>query len=68
MAKKKEIKDYSYEELEKEIEDVLTKLSNSELGLDESTKLYKYGKDLIVQMENRLVQLEKEVSDKVEEN
>ncbi len=68
MAKKKEIKDYSYEELEKEIEDVLTKLSDSELGLDESTKLYKYGKDLIVQMENRLTQLEKEVSDKVEEN
>lgn len=68
MAKKKEIKDYSYEELEKEISDVLLKLSDSNLGLDESTKLYKYGKELISNMENRLSQLEKEVNDKVEDN
>lgn len=68
MAKKKEIKDYSYEELENEISDVLLKLSDSNLGLDESTKLYKYGKELISNMENRLSQLEKEVNDKVEEN
>lgn len=68
MTKKKELKDFTYEELEKEADEVLTKLSNSELGLDESTKLYTYGKEIAKEMDLRLSTLEKQVNDNIEEN
>lgn len=71
MAKKNNTNDYSnknYEELEKMSEEIMTKLSSSDLGLDEATKLYHEGKEIIAEMENRLQTLMKEVNDTIEQD
>ncbi len=62
----KKIQDMTYEEMEKECEKVLEKLSK-DISLDEAKKCYDYGKELASEMEKRLGELQKEVKDEVEE-
>lgn len=62
----KKIEDMSYDELEKEANSVLEKLSDDSLPLDEASKLYQQGKQLYSEMKGRLEKLEKEVSDSVD--
>ncbi|MFA6861269.1 MAG: exodeoxyribonuclease VII small subunit [Bacilli bacterium] len=67
MEKKSELAKMSYQDLEKEEENVLTKLSNSDLALDEATSLYEYGKSILKEMDKRLQDLAKSVTDTVKE-
>lgn len=60
---KKELSEMTYAELEKEAEETLTKLSDTSLPLDETAKLYEYGKKVSAEMEKRLAELEKSVTD-----
>lgn len=62
----KKMEDMSYDELEKEANSVLEKLSDDSLPLDEASKLYQHGKQLYSEMKGRLEKLEKEVSDSVD--
>ncbi len=62
----KKMEDMSYDELEKEANSVLEKLSDDSLPLDEASKLYQQGKQLYAEMKGRLEKLEKEVSDSVD--
>lgn len=62
----KKMEDMSYDELEKEANSVLEKLSDDSLPLDEASKLYQQGKQLYSEMKGRLEKLEKEVSDCVD--
>lgn len=62
----KKMEDMSYDELEKEANSVLEKLSDDSLPLDEASKLYQQGKQLYGEMKGRLEKLEKEVSDSVD--
>ncbi len=62
----KKMEDMSYDELEKEANSVLEKLSDDSLPLDEASKLYQQGKQLYSEMKGRLEKLEKEVSDSVD--
>ncbi len=67
MKKASELKKLSYEELEKEEEDTLKELGKDSLPLDEAHSLYDYGKAVLKERQDRLEQLEKSVSDSVEE-
>ncbi len=69
MAEKKtkndELKKMSYQDLEKEADHVLEELSKEDLPLDDASRIYDYGKKVYQEMENRLAELEKNVSDTV---
>ncbi len=66
MTKKKDLTKMTYQELEKESDEILKKLSDSQIGLDESAKLYQYGKEVSKEMEKRLSSLEETVKDTIE--
>ena len=65
--KKKDLTKLSYQELEDESESILKQLSDSEIGLDDSAKLYQYGKEVAEEMEKRLSSLEASVKDTIEQ-
>ncbi len=69
MAEKKtkndELKKMSYQELEKEADHVLAELSKEDLPLDDASKIFEYGKKVYAEMETRLSELEKSVTDTV---
>ncbi len=69
MAEKKtkndELKKMSYQELEKEADGVLEALSQEDVSLDNASKIYEYGKKVYTEMEARLAELEKNVSDTI---
>ncbi len=69
MAEKKtkndELKKMSYQELEKEADGVLEALSQEDVSLDNASKIYEYGKKVYAEMEARLAELEKNVSDTI---
>lgn len=46
----------TFEESMRELEEILSKMSDSETGLDESIKLYARAADLIVQCNEKLTQ------------
>lgn len=54
-----------YAKLEEEANSVLEKLSKNDLPLDEASKLYEYGKEIYKEMEKRLAELEKNVTDTI---
>lgn len=56
----------SYEELEKMSEDIMAELSKDNIGLDDASALYLKGKSVLIEMENRLAKLSKEVSDTIQ--
>lgn len=66
MEKKNDYSKLSYQQLEEKMEEILTKLSQSDLPLDEATTLYEEGKKLSAEMEKRLSDLALKVSDKVD--
>lgn len=71
MEKKTAKKDFSkmtYQQLEEEGESVLSQLQKGDLPLDESKRLYDYGKLLYKEMENRLETLIKETKDDIQED
>ena len=55
----------SYDELEKECEDIIEKLADPEIGLDDATKYYKDAMKLTDEMEKRLSKLMATVSDDI---
>lgn len=57
----------SYQEMQKEIEEVLNHLSDSSLGLDEASLEYKKGLKILKEMEEHLQKLIQEVEHTVEE-
>jgi len=67
MAEKKsaekDLTKLSYGELEEEAEKTLEALGDTSLPLDEATKLYERGKKISAEMEKRLSDLEKSVTD-----
>jgi|GEM_PF-877889 len=63
--KTKDLSKMSYEELEKEAADVVQKLSDSSLALDEASRLYDYGKSVLAEMDKRLDELSRKVTDTV---
>lgn len=69
MAEKKtkndELKKMSYQELEKEADAVLEALSQEDVSLDNASKIYEYGKKVYAEMEARLAELEKNVTDTI---
>lgn len=69
MAEKKtkndELKKMTYQDLEKEADHVLEELSKEDLPLDDASRIYEYGKKVYQEMETRLAELEKNVSDTV---
>ncbi|MFA6829454.1 MAG: exodeoxyribonuclease VII small subunit [Bacilli bacterium] len=65
MATKKDLTKLSYQELEKESEVIIQSLSKDDLSLDEASKIYFYGKEVSAEMEKRLAELTKKVSDTV---
>lgn len=68
MANKKQenpLTKMTYAQLEEEASSVLEKLNDTSLPLDEATKIYQYGKDLYVEMEKRLAELQKSVTDTI---
>ncbi len=69
MAEKKtkndELKKMTYQDLEKEADHVLEELSKEDLPLDDASRIYDYGKKVYQEMETRLAELEKNVSDTV---
>lgn len=65
---KKELKDMKYEELEARSKEVLKALSDTSLPLDEASKLYQEGKAIAKEMEKRLSDLEKSVTDTIVED
>ncbi len=69
MAEKKtkndELKKMNYQELEKEADGVLEALSQEDVSLDNASKIYEYGKKVYAEMEARLAELEKNVSDTI---
>lgn len=67
MPKKAANTEKTYQQLQDEVNAILEKLTDSNLGLDEASKYYKQGMELIKQMEEKLDALMKEVSDAVEE-
>lgn len=66
MTKKKDLTKMSYQELETEADNILKQLSDSQIGLDESAKLYQYGKEVSKEMEKRLTALEESVKDTID--
>ncbi len=69
MAEKKtkndELKKMTYQELEKEADGILEALSQEDVSLDNASKIYEYGKKVYAEMEARLAELEKNVSDTI---
>ncbi len=61
----KDLSKLSYEELEKEAEEVLKQLSDSSLPLDKAHEIYQYGKKISAEMDVRLEKLSKEVTDTI---
>lgn len=68
MANKKQenpLTKMTYAQLEEEASSVLEKLNDTSLPLDEATKIYQYGKDIYAEMEKRLAELQKSVTDTI---
>ena len=64
-TEKEDLSSKSYEELEKMAEQIMAELSKVGIGLDQSSKLYRQGKAVLKEMEDRLEKLTKEVSDTI---
>lgn len=67
MNKKKDLTKLDYQGLENEANLILKQLSDSEIGLDESAKLYQYGREVGLEMEKRLSALEKTMKDTIDQ-
>jgi exodeoxyribonuclease VII small subunit len=68
MATKKNVESLdkmTYQQLEEESSKVLESLNRDDIPLDEAAKLFEYGKKVYAEMEKRLSQLEKDVTDTV---
>lgn len=57
----------NYKELEEKLKEVLEILKDESLPVDEANKYYQQGKNLIDLMEKKLSELEKEVTNQIEE-
>lgn len=57
----------SYQELEEKLKEVLEILKDENLPVDDANKYYQQGKLLIDLMEKKLSELEKEVTNQIEE-
>lgn len=68
MTKKNDLSKLSYQQLEEEADKVLKNLSDGEIGLDESAKLYRYGKEIASEMDKRLTELENSVTDEIDKD
>ncbi len=55
----------SYQELTEKAENILKKLEDENIPLDEANKLYKEGLATLKEMDDRLKELSEEVSDEV---
>ena len=64
----KDLEKASFEELEKEINEVLEKLKSDSISLDEADSLYKYGMKITSTMEKKITDLQKSVQNIVEDN
>lgn len=60
------MEDKSFEELLKELQDVVTKLESGKLSLEESVEMYKLGMSLSLECKKRLDEAKKVVVTKVE--
>jgi exonuclease VII small subunit len=65
MEIRKDLSTLSYEELEKETNAVVSELQKNTLGIDQGASLYDYGKRLISEMEKRLDELSRKVTDQI---
>ena len=66
--KKIDLTKLSYQQLEEESDNILKQLSDPEIGLDESAKLYQYGRQVAEEMDKRLSELEASVKDTIEQD
>lgn len=57
----------SYQELEEKLKEILEILKDENLPVDDANKYYQQGKQLIDLMEKKLSELEKEVTNQIEE-
>ena len=64
-SKETDLSKLSYAQLEEEANKTLEKLNDANLGLDEASQIYEYGKKVSAEMEKRLSDLEKSVTDTV---
>ncbi len=60
-AEVKKMKDLSFEELQKEMDEILLKIKQDDVTLSESGSLYVYGKEINRLMEEKVNQLSKSV-------
>lgn len=60
-AEVKKMKDLSFEELQKEMDEILLKIKQDDVTLSESGSLYVYGKEINKLMEEKVNQLSKSV-------
>lgn len=60
----KKMNDLPFEELQKEMDEVLQKIKQEDVTLSESGSLYVYGKELNKLMEEKVIQLSKSVQNK----
>ena len=60
-AEVKKMKDLSFEELQKEMDEILLKIKQDDVTLSESGSLYIYGKEINRLMEEKVNQLSKSV-------
>lgn len=57
----------SYQQLEDKLKEVIEILKDENLPVDDANKYYQHGKQLIDLMEKKLSELEKEVTNQIEE-
>lgn len=55
----------SYEEMEENLKNIIEKMDDPTLPLDTASSLFKQGKDLYEEMEKRLADLQKQVTDTI---
>ncbi|MCI1735715.1 MAG: exodeoxyribonuclease VII small subunit [Bacilli bacterium] len=65
MLKKKDLTKLTYQELDNEADAVLKALSANDVSLDDANALYDYGKAISQEMQQRLAEMSKKVSDTV---
>lgn len=62
-----ELNKLSYQQLEDKLKEVIEILKDENLPVDDANKYYQQGKQLIDLMEKKLSELEKEVTNQIEE-
>lgn len=67
MKKTEKAKEVNYQELEDKLKDIIAKLDDENLPLDEAGKLYQEGKDTLKEMDAKLKELSSQVKDEVDE-